>query len=271
MYIDLVPNRRSKPAILLRESIREGKRIKKRTIANLSALTLEQAEAIRLVLKGEQLAASGGLKCIRSLPHGHVEAVRVALRRLGFDRLIDGKASRERDLAVDGRLAAFGKRRCQFQPNRRRHRNAARTCGGDADRARLYGSAINPKQMDRFRDRFTLAGAKDDSRDAEVMASALRTDPHCLRLLAALDPTVIELLEWSRIASELGTERNRLTNRLREQLWRYCAQVARSAIAQQKNFPQCWSSKAILALRGCSTCGNWRPHPARPRASARGR
>ena len=81
--------------------------------------------------------------------------------------------------------------------------------------------AINPKQMDRFRDRFTLAGAKDDSRDAEVMASALRTDPPCFRPLAALDPTVIELREWSRIASDLGTERNRLTNRLREQLWRY--------------------------------------------------
>jgi len=81
--------------------------------------------------------------------------------------------------------------------------------------------AINPKQMDRFRDRFTMAGAKDDSRDAEVMASALRTDPHCFRLLAALDPTVIELREWSRIASELGAERVRLTNRLREQLWRY--------------------------------------------------
>jgi transposase len=81
--------------------------------------------------------------------------------------------------------------------------------------------AINPKQMDRFRDRFTLAGAKDDSRDAEAMASALRTDPHCLRLLAALDPTVIELREWSRIASELGAEHVRLANRLREQLWRY--------------------------------------------------
>ncbi len=81
--------------------------------------------------------------------------------------------------------------------------------------------ALNPKQMDRFRDRFTLAGAKDDSRDAEVMASALRTDPRCFRLLAGLDPTVVELREWSRIASDLGTERNRLTNRLREQLWRY--------------------------------------------------
>ncbi|WGS19251.1 MULTISPECIES: IS110 family transposase [unclassified Bradyrhizobium] len=81
--------------------------------------------------------------------------------------------------------------------------------------------AINPKQMDRFRDRFTLAGAKDDSRDAEVMASALRTDRRCFRLLAAADPVVIELREWSRIAEDLGAERNRLTNRLREQLWRY--------------------------------------------------
>ena len=64
--------------------------------------------------------------------------------------------------------------------------------------------AINPKQMDRFRDRFTLAGAKDDSRDAEVMASALRTDPRCFRLLAVADPVVIELREWSRIAEDLG-------------------------------------------------------------------
>ncbi len=81
--------------------------------------------------------------------------------------------------------------------------------------------AINPKQMDRFRDRFTLAGAKDDSRDAETMASALRTDPRCFRPLAAMDPIVIELREWSRIAEDLGTERIRLTNRMREQLWRH--------------------------------------------------
>jgi Transposase DDE domain len=110
MYIDLVPNRGSKPAILLRESIREGKRIRKRTIANLSALRLEQAEAIRLVLKGEHLASAGGsLECVRSLAHGHAEAVRIAMRRLSFDKLIDGKASRERDLVaamVAGRIIA---------------------------------------------------------------------------------------------------------------------------------------------------------------------
>jgi transposase len=81
--------------------------------------------------------------------------------------------------------------------------------------------SINPKQMDRFRDRFTLARAKDDSRDAEVMASALRTDPRCFRLLAVADPVVIELREWSRITEDLRAERNRLTNRTREPLWRY--------------------------------------------------
>jgi transposase len=81
--------------------------------------------------------------------------------------------------------------------------------------------AINPKQLDRFRGRYTLAGAKDDSRDALVMAAALRTDPHCLRKLEAANPAVIELREWSRIGDDLTAERNRLTNRLREQLWRY--------------------------------------------------
>jgi hypothetical protein len=55
MYIDIVPNRGSPPAILLRESIREGKRVRKPTIANLSALPVEQAEMIRRVLKGEKL------------------------------------------------------------------------------------------------------------------------------------------------------------------------------------------------------------------------
>jgi transposase len=53
------------------------------------------------------------------------------------------------------------------------------------------------------------------------MASALRTDPHCFRRLAATDPVIVELREWSRIAEELGEERTRLANRLRQQLWRY--------------------------------------------------
>src|SRR5208282_5667714 len=120
----------------------------------------------------------------------------------------------------DGGLAVVDERR-RTSPNPYRNRGPARPRSRDADRARLQGSRHHPKQMDRFRDRFTLAGAKDDSRDAEVMASALRTDLRCFRSLAVADPVVIELREWSRIADDLGAERSRLTNRMREQLWRY--------------------------------------------------
>ncbi len=86
---------------------------------------------------------------------------------------------------------------------------------------RFQVDAVNPKQLDRFRDRFTVAGAKDDRRDAYVLADALRTDRHCFRR----DPVVIELREWSRMAEDLQQERNRLANRVREQLWRYYPQA----------------------------------------------
>ena len=89
----------------------------------------------------------------------------------------------------------------------------------------LFVYAINPKQLDRFRDRFSPAGAKDDRRDALVLASSLRTDRHCFRRLEVLDPVIVELREWSRMAEELKEERNRLTNRVRQQLWRYFPQA----------------------------------------------
>src|SRR5271157_5217728 len=68
---------------------------------------------------------------------------------------------------------------------------------------RFQVDAVNPKQLDRFRDRFTVAGAKDDRRDAYVLADALRTDRHCFRRLTVEDPVVIELREWSRMAEDL--------------------------------------------------------------------
>ena len=85
--------------------------------------------------------------------------------------------------------------------------------------------AINPKQLDRFRDRFSMSGAKDDSRDAEVLGHSLRTDRGAFRRLAIDDPLVIELREWSRIYEELKQEQGRLTNRVRDQLWRYYPQA----------------------------------------------
>ena len=109
MHIDTIPNRKSRPAYLLRESVREGQRVTKRTLANLSSLPLEQIEMIRRVLKGEHLGpVASGLEVIRSAHHGHVDAVRTAMKQLGFDRLID-KSSRECDLViamVAGRIIA---------------------------------------------------------------------------------------------------------------------------------------------------------------------
>jgi transposase len=84
--------------------------------------------------------------------------------------------------------------------------------------------AINPKQLDRLRDRFSIAGSKDDRRDALVGASGLRTDRHLFRLVQASDPAIVELREWSRLAEELQQDRVRLCNRLRQQLWRYYPQ-----------------------------------------------
>lgn len=85
--------------------------------------------------------------------------------------------------------------------------------------------SINPKQLDRFRDRFSPAGAKDDSLDAQVLADALRTDLRHFRRIDPVDPVVIELRAWSRINEELARDRVRLTNRVREQLWRYYPQI----------------------------------------------
>ena len=101
MHIDTIPNRKARPTYLLRESVREGKRVGKRTLANLSSLPIDQIEQIRRVLKGEKLGpVADGLEVIRSRHHGHVDAVRSAMKRLGFDKLIDAKSSRERDLVV---------------------------------------------------------------------------------------------------------------------------------------------------------------------------
>jgi transposase len=101
MHIDIVPNRASPPAVLLRESYRVGKQVKKRTLANLSSLPMDQVEMIRRVLKGEKLGpVEDQFECVRSLHHGHVQAVGLAMQRLGFDKLIDPKAQRERDLVV---------------------------------------------------------------------------------------------------------------------------------------------------------------------------
>ncbi len=99
MHIDIVPNRGGRPAYLLRESYRDGARVRKRTLANLSSLADEQIFAIRAVLRGEQLGPVADCFEIRaSRAHGHVQAVRVAMQRLGFESLLGSRPSRQRDL-----------------------------------------------------------------------------------------------------------------------------------------------------------------------------
>jgi transposase len=103
--------------------------------------------------------------------------------------------------------------------------------------------AINPKQLDRFRDRHTVAGAKDDRRDAFVLADSLRTDRPCFRRVRVDDPLVIQLREMSRVDDDLAEDMNRLTNRLREQLHRFYPQLLR--LSPSADEPWLW---ALLEL-----------------------
>src|SRR6516225_2015590 len=99
MYIDIVPNRNSPPAVLLRESSRVGNKIIKRTLANLSDWPLAQVDSLRRVLKGESLVSfSDALQIERSLPHGHVAAALGTLRRSGLESDLTRSASPEPDL-----------------------------------------------------------------------------------------------------------------------------------------------------------------------------
>lgn len=101
MFITRIPNRASPPAILLRESYREDGRVKSRTIANLSKWPEAKVEAMRRVLKGEDLVpATGRFEIERSLPHGHVAAVLGLVRQLGLHQLLPQKPKRLAKLAL---------------------------------------------------------------------------------------------------------------------------------------------------------------------------
>jgi transposase len=115
--------------------------------------------------------------------------------------------------------------------------------------------AINPKQLDRFRDRHSVAGAKDDSLDSYVLADSLRTDFHLYRRIVLDDPLIIELREFSRMDEELKEELGRLSNRLREQIYRHFPQVL--SLCPAADEPWLWD---LIELA---------PTPARARAVQR--
>jgi transposase len=102
MYIEVVPNRNSRPAILLREGWREGGKVRKRTLANLSDWPAEKVEALRAALKGGRVAEplSDAFDIVRSRPHGHVAAVLGMLEHLEIESVLDRSPSRQRALCV---------------------------------------------------------------------------------------------------------------------------------------------------------------------------
>src|ERR1700721_1982553 len=104
MYVTTVPNRKSPPAILLRESYRQDGKVKSRTLANLTHLPAQQIAALRSALAGDPAAPSTPLpeafRISRSLPHGHVAAVLGCLRNLQLDSILDPAPVQQRDLVI---------------------------------------------------------------------------------------------------------------------------------------------------------------------------
>jgi transposase len=104
MYVATVPNRKSPPAILLRESYRQDGKVKTRTLANITHLAAQQIAALRSALDGSLTVPATPLpdsfRISRSLPHGHVAAVLGCLRKLQLDSILDPIPSRQRDLVI---------------------------------------------------------------------------------------------------------------------------------------------------------------------------
>ena len=99
MYITSVPNRNSPPCLLLRESYRQDGKTRNRTLANLTDWPAHVVQGLGVLLKGGQVSdAGGGFQIVRSLPHGHVAAVRGTLRRLGLHQILSSRPCRQRDL-----------------------------------------------------------------------------------------------------------------------------------------------------------------------------
>ena len=101
MYIESIPNRNSPPCILLREDHREGRKVVKKTLANLSKWPPHVVEGLRVLVKGGRVAGlEDGFSITRSLPYGQVAAVLGVLKRLGVHQLIASRGSRKRDMVV---------------------------------------------------------------------------------------------------------------------------------------------------------------------------
>ncbi|MCG5499138.1 hypothetical protein [Ectothiorhodospira variabilis] len=183
MYIDIVPNRNSPPAILLRESTREGGRIVKRTLANLSSLSREQAESIRAVLKGEPLAPVDSLfEVVRSRTHGAVQAIGQAMQRLHLGPLLDSKPSQQRDLVLAMIAARVRDPQSKLATSRSwDHSTLGEWFGvGDADEHELYG-ALDwlLERQDKIEQRLARRHLAEGGRVLYDLSSSYLEGSHC--------------------------------------------------------------------------------------------
>src|SRR3990172_627366 len=183
MYIEPVPNRGSPPAILLRDARSEGKKIIKRTLANLSHWPAGQLDSFRALLRGEALfAVTDLLRIERSLPHGHVEAISEAIRRLGLDSLIASKRCRERDLVLAMIVERLIHPRSKLASTR--HWNdttLADTLGvGDADVDELY-AALDwlLARQERIEKKLAARHLSEGGRVLYDVSSSFYTGQHC--------------------------------------------------------------------------------------------
>jgi len=156
MYIEAVPNRNSPPCILLRESCRQGHKVSKRTLANLTHWPPEVVEGLEALLKGGKVVVVGqdgqrgavgaGFEIVRSLPHGHVAAVLGTLRRLGLETILAPRRCRRRDLVVAMIVARVIDPRSKLATARGLNEDTAFTSLGealgvaDADEDALYAA-----------------------------------------------------------------------------------------------------------------------------------
>src|SRR5256884_10018549 len=103
MYVAVIPNRGSPPAVLLRESYREAGKTKNRTLANLSRWPAERIEKLRAVLRGDNLLpAAAAVEIVRALPHGHVLAALGTARRIALDAVLPRRAPQRRGPSAHG-------------------------------------------------------------------------------------------------------------------------------------------------------------------------
>ena len=148
MYIERVPNRSSPPAVLLRESYREGKKVRKRTLANLSKWPEHLIEGLRVLLRGGTAVEDPeeAFDIVRSRPHGHVAAVLGTVRRLRLERLLERAPSRPRTLVVAMLVARILEPRSKLATARALHTDTlAHSLGellevDDADEDELYAA-----------------------------------------------------------------------------------------------------------------------------------